>query len=223
MKPFEFSTPIQTERLVLRSLTLNDHDVDDIHAQQSNAELTAYMLYEPRDRATVIEKIAEWTAREALAESGDYLQLAIELADAVPPVAETIVGQSIADNAATPPAAETTGAEVRRPVVIGTLYFKIESAEDSNAEIGWALHPNFQGKGYAREAASTWLDLAFDELKLHRVFANLDPRNDDSVRLCCALGMRHEAHHVEDMWFKGAWADTGIYAILDREWAAHRG
>ncbi|MGV8852733.1 MAG: GNAT family N-acetyltransferase [Rhodoglobus sp.] len=204
MKPYEFSTPISTARLVLRPLTLSQNDVDDVHAQQSNAVLTAYMLYEPRDRDTVIEKIAEWTASEELAESGDYIQLAIELADALPP------DSLAADD------------HRRRSVVIGTLYFKIESAEDSNAEIGWALHPNFQGKGFAREAASALLDLAFDKLNLHRVFANLDPRNDDSVRLCLALGMRHEAHHVEDMWFKGAWADTGIYAILDREWAAHR-
>lgn len=202
MKPFEFSTPITTERLLLRPLTLSEHDVDDLHAQQSDLELTAYMLYEPRDRATVIEKITEWTESEQLVESGDYIQLAIELADAVPPGLHS--------------------APDRRAVMIGTLYFKIESAEDSNAEIGWALHPNFQGKGYAREAASAMLDLAFDTLKLHRVFANLDPRNNDSVRLCLALGMRHEAHHVEDLWFKGAWADTGIYSILDREWAEHR-
>lgn len=213
MKPFEFSTPIRTERLVLRSLTLSDNDVDDIHAQQSNAELTTYMLYEPRDRATVIEKITEWTASENLAESGDYLQLAIELADAVPPSATATTSE---------PGAAASAPDTRRSVIIGTLYFKIESAEDSNAEIGWALHPNFQGKGYAREAASVLLDLAFDELRLHRVFANLDPRNDDSVRLCLTLGMRHEAHHVEDMWFKGAWADTGIYAILDREWAGRQ-
>lgn len=32
--------------------------------------------------------------------------------------------------------------------------------------------------------------------------------------------MRHEAHYVEDMMFKGAWADTGVYAILDREYRA---
>jgi hypothetical protein len=32
--------------------------------------------------------------------------------------------------------------------------------------------------------------------------------------------MRQEAHFVEDLWFKGAWGDTAIYAILDREWAA---
>jgi RimJ/RimL family protein N-acetyltransferase len=32
--------------------------------------------------------------------------------------------------------------------------------------------------------------------------------------------MRLEALCVEDAWFKGAWADTAIYAILEREWAA---
>ena len=32
--------------------------------------------------------------------------------------------------------------------------------------------------------------------------------------------MRHEAHLVENMWFKGAWADTGVYAILAREWGS---
>jgi len=30
--------------------------------------------------------------------------------------------------------------------------------------------------------------------------------------------MREEAYFVEDVWFKGAWGDTAIYAILDREW-----
>jgi aminoglycoside 6'-N-acetyltransferase len=32
--------------------------------------------------------------------------------------------------------------------------------------------------------------------------------------------MRHEAHFVEHMWVKGEWADTGIYALLEREWSA---
>ena len=31
--------------------------------------------------------------------------------------------------------------------------------------------------------------------------------------------MRHEAHFREHMWFKGDWADTGIYAILEQEWS----
>jgi len=102
--------------------------------------------------------------------------------------------------------------------VIGCLYFKLTSLDNLAGEIGWALTADYHGKGYAFEAASAVLDLAFGQLGLHRVMANLDPRNAASAQLCERLGMRHEAHHVEDLLFKGAWADTVIYAILDREW-----
>jgi aminoglycoside 6'-N-acetyltransferase len=68
------------------------------------------------------------------------------------------------------------------------------------------------------EAARAVLDVAFGRLGLHRVRAVLDPRNHPSAALCTRLGMREEARFVEDLWFKGAWGDTGIYAILDREW-----
>jgi RimJ/RimL family protein N-acetyltransferase len=34
--------------------------------------------------------------------------------------------------------------------------------------------------------------------------------------------MRREAHHVQDMWWKGEWADTYFYAILATEWLARR-
>lgn len=104
--------------------------------------------------------------------------------------------------------------------VIGHVYFKLVSTEDLSAEIGWAIATPYQGRGYAKEGASALLDYAFGPLGLHRVKAELDPRNAGSVGLCLSLGMRHEAHFVEDMWLKGEWSDSGIYAILDREWAA---
>lgn len=104
--------------------------------------------------------------------------------------------------------------------VIGAIYFKLTSVDDLTAEIGWALAAGYHGKGYAFEAASAVLRLAFDEIGLHRVYAELDPRNEASVALCLRLGMRHEAHFVEHMMFKGDWADTGIYGILDHEWRA---
>ena len=100
----------------------------------------------------------------------------------------------------------------------GTMYFHLTSTDDLTAEIGWLLAPRFQGQGLAREAAALVLDLAFGEVGLHRVYAELDPRNAASVALCARLGMRHEAHFVEHMMFKGEWADTGIYGILAREW-----
>ena len=104
--------------------------------------------------------------------------------------------------------------------VIGCIFFNLKNVADSTAEIGWALTAAYQGKGYAREAAAAVLDLAFGAMGLHRVYAELDPRNTPSVVLCERLGMRHEAHFIEHLMFKGAWADTGVYSILEREWAA---
>jgi len=104
--------------------------------------------------------------------------------------------------------------------VIGCIYFPLKSVENETAELGWALTAAYQGRGYAFEAASAVMVIAFERMRLHRVIAELDPRNEPSVALCLRLGMRHEAHYVEDMMFKGAWADTGVYAILDREYRA---
>ena len=104
--------------------------------------------------------------------------------------------------------------------VIGDVYFTITSAANATGEIGWTMHPGFAGRGYMTEAAGAVLDVAFGQLGLHRVHARLDPRNDASVALCKRLGMREEACFVEDVWFKDAWGDTTIYAILDREWTA---
>lgn len=104
--------------------------------------------------------------------------------------------------------------------VIGDVYFSIHSVANATGVIGWTLHPDFTGQGYMTEAASAVLELAFATLGLHRVRAELDPRNAASIALCRRLGLREEAHFVEDVWLKGEWADTGIYAILGREWAA---
>jgi aminoglycoside 6'-N-acetyltransferase len=66
------------------------------------------------------------------------------------------------------------------------------------------------------------LDYAFGTLGLHRVYAELDPRNTASVALCGRLGMREEGYLREDMWLKGEWSDTGVYAVLASEWAARK-
>lgn len=102
--------------------------------------------------------------------------------------------------------------------VIGDVYFTIKNAASAICEIGWILHPDHTGSGYMTEAAHTVLNIAFNDLKLHRATAVLDPRNHASAALCKRLGMGKEAHFREDLWFKGEWGDTAIYAILDREW-----
>lgn len=102
--------------------------------------------------------------------------------------------------------------------VIGDVYFSLKSITDASAEIGWTLNPSHERQGYMTEAAGAILEIAFSEIGVHRVFARLDPRNGASAALCRRLGMREEARLIEDIWFKGAWGDTSIFAILGREW-----
>jgi RimJ/RimL family protein N-acetyltransferase len=106
--------------------------------------------------------------------------------------------------------------------VVGDVLIKAGQLADRQAEIGWAFNPDFQGRGLATEAARELLVMAFGELGMHRAWAQLDPRNAASVRLCERLGMRREAYFREDIWFKGEWGDTAIYALLAAEWRAGR-
>jgi RimJ/RimL family protein N-acetyltransferase len=105
--------------------------------------------------------------------------------------------------------------------VIGDLYFTIASTEHQTGEIGWSLHPEHQGRGYMSEAAAAVLRLAFTEIGLHRVKAQLDARNDASAALCRRLGMRQEAYFVQDDWCKGEWTDTLVFGQLAAEALEH--
>jgi RimJ/RimL family protein N-acetyltransferase len=96
------------------------------------------------------------------------------------------------------------------------------SATDREAEVGYTFSPAYHGKGYATEAATALVDLAFSGLGAHRVIGHLDARNTASAAVLERLGMRREAHFVENEWVKGEWTDDAVYAVLSSEWQAHR-
>jgi RimJ/RimL family protein N-acetyltransferase len=90
--------------------------------------------------------------------------------------------------------------------------------EHRQGELGFILHPDHQGRGYASEAAEAMLALAFDRYDLHRVCGRLEARNVASTRVLAKLGMRREAHLIENEWVKGEWQSEIVYALLAREW-----
>ncbi|WP_329787839.1 GNAT family protein [Lentzea sp. DG1S-22] len=106
--------------------------------------------------------------------------------------------------------------------MIGSAVLKWLSETDRQGEIGYSLHPGFQGRGYATEAARKMLELGFEHLGLHRIVAECDPRNEPSWRLMERLGMRREAHFRELEIFKGEWGDLFVYAVLEEEYARAR-
>lgn len=106
--------------------------------------------------------------------------------------------------------------------VIGEFMLRLSSARHRQGEIGWSLHPDAQGHGYATEAARELLRIGFEDLGLHRIVADADPRNTGSLRIMERLGMRHEALYREAFFLKGEWVDETHYAILEGEWRALR-
>jgi RimJ/RimL family protein N-acetyltransferase len=102
--------------------------------------------------------------------------------------------------------------------LIGDFTLKFLSAEHRQGEIGFVLHPDHHGRGYATEAAPLILRFGFEQRGLHRIIGRCDGRNTASARLMERLGMRREAHLVENEFIKGEWADELIYAMLAREW-----
>ena len=107
---------------------------------------------------------------------------------------------------------------IEKPGLIGEMSIRIKSVPNQTAELGWILHPHFHGHGYATESAKALLPICFERMRLHRVMAEIDPCNGPSDRVCQRLGMRKEAHFLEDVWERGEWAGTVIYGMLEREW-----
>lgn len=102
--------------------------------------------------------------------------------------------------------------------VIGEVILKLHSLAALQGEVGYIFNPRFGGKGYATEAVRSILDIGFDDIGFHRIFARLDPANRGSVGVVERLGLRREAHLIQNDFFNGSWGDEYIYAVLADEW-----
>lgn len=101
-----------------------------------------------------------------------------------------------------------------------------EQAHATEAELGWTLHPDHTGRGYATEAvrAAIALCLAAPQdggLGLRRVTATCFAANEASWRLMERAGMRREQYGVRDSLHRDrGWLDGVTYALLADEWRA---
>lgn len=106
--------------------------------------------------------------------------------------------------------------------LVGEVLLKIASRAALQAEVGYIFHPDFAGQGYATEAVAAMLGLGFDALGCHRIFARLDALNAGSVGVVERMGLRREAHLIQNDRFNGVWGDEYIYAMLGSEWSVAR-
>ena len=111
-------------------------------------------------------------------------------------------------------------AQIEDEHMIGHLTFQPWHAPRSY-EIGWVLHPQHHGQGYATEAATALFKYGFETLGLHRIIATCQPENVASWRVMEKLGMHREAHFRKVFAVdETIWLDEYLYALLEEEWFA---
>ena len=88
-------------------------------------------------------------------------------------------------------------------------------------EVGWSLHPDAWGKGFATEAGIAAIDWAFESLGWSEMIHSIDPDNFASIRLAERLGSRHRGPGKLPEPFEDVKID--IWAQTREQWQSHRG
>ncbi len=102
--------------------------------------------------------------------------------------------------------------------MIGTCTLHQIHAQNRRAEVGYALARAYWGQGYMNEAMHALVDYAFVAMKLHRLEADIDPRNEASAKSLERLGFSREGYLRERWIVCGEISDSALYGLLASEW-----
>ena len=102
--------------------------------------------------------------------------------------------------------------------IIGTCTILNLNTVHHRAEIGFALAKPYWGQGLATESIGALISFAFVELNLHRLEADVDPRNIRSLGLLERLGFQREGYLRERYLVSGGVQDAIMLGLLRSEW-----
>lgn len=88
--------------------------------------------------------------------------------------------------------------------------------------LGYSLDHERQGHGLMREALEASIRYAFEELRIHRIMANYQPRNLRSACLLRRLGFVTEGYAQSYLYIDGAWRDHVLTALTNPRWQPPR-
>ena len=98
--------------------------------------------------------------------------------------------------------------------LIGTITLSnVERGAWQNATLGYFVDEHRNGRGFATEAIGLAAELAFTELRLHRIQAAVMPRNPGSLRALEKAGFRHEGESLRYLQIAGVWEDHLVLAL----------
>jgi len=82
-------------------------------------------------------------------------------------------------------------------------------------EIGFILHPDYWGRGFAREAVGAVVDHVFAHFDVPAIIADVDPRNRASLALLGRLGFVETHRAARTIRVGDVWCDS-IYLARER-------
>jgi ribosomal-protein-alanine N-acetyltransferase len=82
-----------------------------------------------------------------------------------------------------------------------------------NGSVSYAAFAPAAGQGYMSEGLGLVLRYAFEQLRLHRLDAQIQPGNHASLALVRRLGFRNEGYSPDLLFIDGAWRDHERWAI----------
>ena len=87
-----------------------------------------------------------------------------------------------------------------------------------SAYLGYAAGEKFAHQGYMSEGIQLVLEVAFSELNLHRLEANIQPGNQASISLASGAGFQREGFSPRYLKIGGRWRDHERWALLADDW-----
>lgn len=107
--------------------------------------------------------------------------------------------------------------------VVGSMNLsQIARGNFRSAYLGYHAGEPYAGRGYMTEAIRLLLRHAFEELKLHRIEANIQPGNLASIALVKRAGFRKEGYSRRYLKICGRWRDHERWAVIAEDWRAGR-
>ncbi len=106
--------------------------------------------------------------------------------------------------------------------VIGTCAFAPWSREHRRAEIGYALRRDHWGRGIMTEVLPALIRFGFESLRLHRIEADVDPRNVASIKRLEQLGFLREGYLRQRYVVNEELQDAVLYGLLAPEYRGQR-
>ena len=105
--------------------------------------------------------------------------------------------------------------------MVGTICYWRLQKEHHRAEIGYNLLPDYHGKGIASEAMKSVLDYGFNTMYLHSIEAQVNPHNENSIKLLMRHHFVKEAHFKENYCWNGKFLDTVVFSLLKSTYESH--